>query len=167
MGLVVVGFIIGFILFVKHLGGIDCFLEFVVCFLVGLFGALLAAILALVLTCAIVPSSEYIVVDNEQKIIALKDNQGVAGSHFLFSGAVDSELKYYYATESDFGIHINSLGASRAYIRSDDNPRIQTFSHVGFKHWYTWLYAFPANSDYYIFYVPDGTVERIYKIDLE
>ena len=168
MALLIIGFIIGVGFFIYD-SGIDGFVDIIWCLSVGILGALAVSIIVAILIFAVVPQEEFVYEQSsEVPIVALKDNQGVVGTRFLFSGVTKSELNYYYAVESEYGIYIDKVSASSSHIRTDEtNPRIQTYSCRGFKHWATWLYAVPLRVDYHIIYVPEGTIDRVYQIDLE
>ena len=169
MAILIIGFIIGVIGAISYMGGIDSFVDVFVSLLIGVLSTLIAALLVVILTVAIIPADEYIYSPvSETPIIALKDDQSVVGSHFLFSGITDSELRYYFATETDLGVKIKHVKAENAYVRYDsENPRIQSYRCTGFRHWYTFLYSVPLKSDNYVLYVPEGTIERVYEINLE
>lgn len=106
-------------------------------------------------------------IESTNSIVALKDNQNISGSFFIFGGYEDEDLYYYYAEETDIGIRTNKVLAKDAYIIYDNNnPRIEEIEAVKFKHWWNYIYAFPLDN-YTKLYVPDGTVTSDYNIDLE
>lgn len=164
MALLIIGFLIGFVLAMWHFGTPHDSEDFMFSFVCGFIGAVISFVLVFTLTLAVVPDTEYTIESNEQKIVALSDNQ-----QFLSRSVTDNTMKFYYATEDKNGIRVDSVNAAKTYIRNDnDNPRIQEFFTTGFEHWYTWLYALPLDGPkYYVFYVPDGTVDKIYSIDLQ
>ncbi|MBR3130958.1 hypothetical protein IKG31_00055 [Candidatus Saccharibacteria bacterium] len=168
MVLVVIGLIIGGFIYVKQ-EGIDCVSDVFLCLLTGLLGALVGGLIMAFTTC-LVPASEYNFEQmNNTPIIAMKDNQGLTGERFIFSGHVESELHYYYAAEEAQGISVKKIPASKTYIRYDStNPHIEEYRSTKFNHWYTWIYAANFhNKNYNIIYAPEGTVDLVYEVDLE
>ena len=148
MILLILGFIAGVVIYMKKMRvDSSTFIDI-----------LFAAAIGLVLTQTVVPDTAYYSEQvSEQKIVALKNNDGNGDSQFIFTGTANNTTKYYYATEDDLGVHINGVDAERTYIRTDDvNPRVQRLKYH-FKKWYTWIYALPTARDSYVIYVPDGT----------
>jgi len=169
MGLMILGFIVAVIVYINS-EGIDYFTDVLWCAFIGIVVAIVCGLVSLVLTAVIVPANEYHIEQvRETPIIALRDNQGVVGNRYVFSGRVESELYYYYATEESRGITVRKVKASESYIRYDnDNPRIIKFESTNFEHWYTWLYGINLRTrGYNIIYAPEGTVDLVYEIDLE
>ena len=158
MILLILGFIAGVVIYMKKMivdGSTFTNILFTAAF--GLIGALATAMVVLVLTQTVVPDTAYSSEQvSEQKIVALKNDDGDGDSKFIFTGTANNTTRYYYATEDDLGIHINGVDAERTYIRTDANPRVQRLKYH-FKNWYTWIYALPTARDSYVIYVPDGT----------
>ena len=162
MVFVAIGLIIGIVIYVRE-EGIDYVSDVFFCLLIGILGALVG-VLIMVLTTCLVPASEYHFEQvNNTSIIAMKDNQGLTGDRFIFSGHVENELHYYYAAEEAQGISVKKIPASKTYIRYDNaNPHIEEYNTTSFNHWYTWLYAANVgNKTYYIVYAPEGTVDLV------
>ena len=168
MAFIVIGFIIGAVIYVQK-EGIDYVTDVFLCLIVGLIGALFGGLIMAIATC-FVPVSEYHFEQvNNTSIIAMKDNQGLTGDRFIFSGHIENELQYYYAAESSQGILVKKVPASQTYIRYDStNPHIEEYRSTRFNHWYTWIYAANFhNKNYNIIYAPEGTVDLVYEVDLE
>lgn len=103
----------------------------------------------------------------EQYIVALKDSQNVNGKMFILGGNVNADLYYYYAKETDYGLKTSKKEASQCYVvYTDEQPKIETYSVMEFNRWYYYIFAIPMD-DYYVFYVPEGTVTTEFNIDLE
>ena len=59
------------------------------------------------------PCTGPIEIQETTELVALKDNQGMEGYGFLFSGGVNDELKYYYIyDEPQKGLTTNSVNAA-------------------------------------------------------
>lgn len=138
------------------------------------FFALLAVVVAgfLIMVCLCISSflhedSMFIEKTQETPIIALKDNQNISGHFYLMGGYVNEDLYYYYAKETERGYKTEKVKADLCYIvYTEESPRIEQYTATGFKHWWTYIYAFPNYASYTI-YVPSGTVTTEYAIDLE
>lgn len=103
--------------------------------------------------------------ETDTKMIALKDNSDITGSKFVFSGYVDDDLYYYYATDTELGYKVEKVKASRSYIRYSDNTHIEKYNAV-YSNWFVRLITFPED-DRYIIYCPDKTITQAFGINLE
>lgn len=103
--------------------------------------------------------------ETDTKIIALKDNSDITGSRFVFSGYVDDDLYYYYATDTELGYKVEKVKASRSYIRYSDNTHIEKYNAV-YSNWFVRLITFP-DDDRYVIYCPDKTITQSFEINLE
>lgn len=100
-------------------------------------------------------------------IIALKDNQNISGSYFIFSGYVDEELYYYYAKETEFGYITDKIAADNCYIKYTNNtPKIETYT-ADFTNKIFWWFAGPMVNNRIIIYCPENTITTEFDIDLE
>jgi hypothetical protein len=105
---------------------------------------------------------------SDTKIVALKDNQNVSGNYYLFSGYVDEDLYYYYATETEFGYKTEKLKASNVYIKyTKDELHIEKHEPTFTNDVVTFFACNPNKSDRYIIYCPEGTITSEFNIDLE
>lgn len=103
----------------------------------------------------------------QTKIVALKDNFNKDGSFFLGCGSVDDKLYYYYAEETEHGYSVNKMSADSCYIAyTDGEPYIERQSAGGFKNGWNYILLVPTFSRTTI-YVPPGTIDTSYDIDLE
>lgn len=115
----------------------------------------------------------YSVIDSKQEIVALKDNFGIEGVHFLFSGYVNDELKYTYLYDTEYGLAYNSVDAKSSfvveYLADDTRMPYVIKSHREKKSpIFKFLFLMEPTSDYsYTFYLPEGSVITNYNIDLE
>lgn len=101
------------------------------------------------------------------EIVALNDNLGNTGRFYLMGGYSDSDLYYYYATETVLGRKVDKVKAEDSYVNyTSDKSRIVTYTAVFTKKWMDW-FAFPLVSDRYIIYCPEGTMTTEFNIDLE
>lgn len=104
---------------------------------------------------------------SDTKIIALKDNQNVSGSFYIFGGYVDEDLYYYYATETEFGYKTEKIEADNAYIKyTDGETHIERYEGK-FASDIAYVFGLPMYDDRYVIYCPEGTVTNEFKVDLE
>lgn len=129
----------------------------VVTFLCGVcVGLLLMIIVVFISLC--MPDNEYNFAESENKsIIALQDN--------IYLQRRNSDLKYVYMYKDNDGYKVDTISAQDATIIYDNEPRI--VKQTGkFKNWYSWIYAIPAVKTKNYIYVPKGSVQEEYDIDL-
>ena len=129
----------------------------VITFLCGVcVGSLLLLILAFFSSC--MPDNEYNFAESENKsIIALQDN--------IYLQRRNSDLKYVYMYKDNDGYKVDTISAQDATIIYDNEPRI--VKQTGeFKNWYSWIYAIPAVKTKNYIYVPKGSIQEEYDIDL-
>lgn len=147
--------------------------DFLFSLLMGLFGGVIGLIIVFPVnmnfTDRPLEDCQITYFDEKIELIALKDNFQVEGNVFLFSSAVNDELKYTYIYETDMGMTTNSLKASDCYIKyinDNETPYIQK-----------WVVSHPSkfmekmfflSYDRYTIYLPEGSViEEVYDIDIE
>ena len=110
--------------------------------------------------------------DWKTNIVALKDNSNIngkiGGGIFVTSGYINESLYYYCMENTEQGNHMIKIPADKTYIveTNDIKPYIikQLNKYVD-KRQYSWLLA--TDEEKYIIYVPKGTIDTNYKIDLE
>jgi hypothetical protein len=101
------------------------------------------------------------------EIIALNDNVGNHGHFYIMGGYSESELYYYYATETEFGRKVDKIKAEDSYVNyTSDTPHIEVYTPSFAKKWMDW-FAMPLVSNRYIVYCPEGTMTTEFNIDLE
>ena len=107
-------------------------------------------------------------ITSDTKIVTLKDNQNVSGNYYLFSGRIDEDLYYHYATETEFGYKTEKLKASNVYIKyTKDEPHIEKLEPKFTNDIVTFFARNPITPDRYIIYCPEGTITSEFNIDLE
>ena len=113
---------------------------------------------------------EYIVL-SESKIIALKDNSNISGSFsgsiFISSGYIEQQMYYFYMYETDKGKLMGKISADKTYIveTNEKSPSIISRQEK-YKDERANFWLEPSVVEYYI-YVPKGTVDTTYKINLQ
>ena len=137
----------------------------------GAFGGILIGLIVFLIgniCCS--PCNGPIEIQETTELVALKDNQGIEGYGFLFSGGVNDKLKYYYIyDEPQRGLTTDSVNADISYIRYVDEgtqPYMEEWvqRHENKVLW--WLFG--AEETGYTFYLPEGSViQDYYQIDLE
>lgn len=141
--------------------------EFFIC-------ALTALVMSLLAFMFIIAASSYIDDDNlifekqyDKEIIALKDDGNADGRFFLGSGYINNDMVFYYVTNEHGTYKISRIKAGDAtIIYSEDSPRIEKYSAEKFVHWWYYIFAIPV-SYYTQIYVPEGTIQYGFNIDLE
>jgi len=113
---------------------------------------------------------EYIVL-SESKIIALKDNSNISGSFsgsiFISSGYIEQQMYYFYMYETDKGKMMGKMVSDKTYIveTNEKSPSIickqEKYKDERANYWLE-----PSAVEYYI-YVPKGTIDTTYKINLQ
>ena len=168
MAIVVLGTIVAFVLMLVFFFKEREFLFGIIMAILTACAAFLGTILLSFLISRSLPEN-MLIIDKayETPIVALKDNNGVSRHFYLCSGYVDDYMYYRYAYETDRGYKIGDLKAENCYIvYTKEMPRIEKFTAEGFKHWTSWIYAFPYH-EYYVLYVPEGTITTEFSISLE
>lgn len=135
--------------------------------------------------------------DSSTKIIALKDRQTTEGNFFLGFGSVDNSDYYCYYTENDAGdIVFNKISTNDnvklRYCSSEEQPNVKIYNQVKkeilVKEPNIWTSSLPnyicyhkynvgdvvktSSSTYHnhqqtVIYIPEGSIEQNYKIDME
>ena len=142
-----------------------------------LIGLLISSLLLVPATCLIKHSNELAktpkesIVLSESKIIALKDNSNIngsfAGSIFVSSGYIEQQMYYFYMYETDKGKLMGKISADKTYIveTNEKSPSIISRQEK-YKDERANFWLEPSVVEYYI-YVPKGTVDTTYKINLQ
>ncbi|QWI73323.1 hypothetical protein ER45_030710 (plasmid) [Bacillus mycoides] len=104
------------------------------------------------------------------ELIGLNDGSNVTGRMFLGSGHVDGELVYKYAYKKGEGYNIDMIRADLVdelrYIKDGSKPRIERQS-VSFDSWVVGFLIQPFSESKTIIYVPEGTIQNTFTVDLE
>ena len=104
-------------------------------------------------------------------IIALKDNNSLGGSFFIGSGSIGSVTYYHFMYEAQRGKVIDKLTSEdEIYFNDNDsiNPRLE--KHIlypkNYRNMEYWYLVSPTKI-YWKFYIPKGSINTQYKIDME
>ncbi|PEF03443.1 hypothetical protein COM97_27270 [Bacillus thuringiensis] len=104
------------------------------------------------------------------ELIGLNDGSNVTGRMFLGSGHVDGELVYKYAYKKGEGYNIDMIRADSVdelrYIKDGSKPRIERQS-ISFDSWTVGFLIQPFSETKTIVYVPEGTIQNTFTVDLE
>jgi len=113
---------------------------------------------------------EFIIL-SESKIIALKDNSNISGSFsgsiFISSGYIEQQMYYFYMYETDKGKMMGKVVSDKTYVveTNEKSPSIickqEKYKDERANYWLE-----PSAIEYYI-YVPKGTIDTTYKINLQ
>lgn len=141
--------------------------EYFICALVALTMSLLALMFIIAASSCINDDNLLFEKQYDKEIVALKDNGNAGGRFFLGSGYIDNDMMFYYVTNEHGAYKINKIKAGEAtIIYSEDSPRIEKYSAEKFVHWWYYIFAIPV-SYYTQIYVPEGTIQYGFNIDLE
>lgn len=135
--------------------------------------------------------------DSSTKIIALKDRQTTEGNFFLGFGSIDNSDYYCYYTENDAGdIKFNKISINDnvklRYCSNGEQPNVKMYNQVKqeilVKEPNIWTSSLPDYLCYHkynvgdvvktsssthhcyqqtVIYIPEGSIEQNYKIDME
>ena len=98
---------------------------------------------------------------------ALADNVGAEGHFYIGFGYAKEKLKYYYCFETVNGKKIKSVSSDEALIvYSSETPRIERYSARGFRTFWGYIFNIPLTT-YYKIYVPEGTIQNQFVIDMK
>jgi hypothetical protein len=132
--------------------------------ILGLLGAIAVGVLLTILTGVLADHADYKVEKEVTELVALND-----GSMFLGMGRREDELTYNYAIKKGEGYAIDYIEADQVeelrYIKDSSKPRIETSTQVYTNSFVSFLLAGLESEKTYI-YVPKGTVQETYKVDL-
>jgi hypothetical protein len=104
------------------------------------------------------------------ELIALKDNLGVNGNYFLFSGNVNSEMQYTFLANEPEGITMKTISVKdyKCYIKYTDGQPYMTTNVYKFTDPILQKLLPCAKNSYYTFYIPEGSIaDNAFLIDLE
>lgn len=139
-------------------------------FLGAILGSLVGLLICLMGNLCCGPCNGPIEIQETAELVAIKDNLGIEGYNFLFSGSVKDELKYYYIYEEpQKGLTTNSIDADISYIKyvtEGTQPYMEEWVQRHESKVLYWLFF--AQETGYTFYLPEGSViQDYYQIDLE
>jgi len=102
------------------------------------------------------------------EIVALQDKNSVIGHFFLGSGSIDGDMKYVFMSKEQNGFRMESFDANEAIVVYSDDKKIERYESEFKNQTLKKLFGQPwfADSEYKI-YVPDGTIQNSYNVDLK
>lgn len=109
-------------------------------------------------------------------ITAMQDNLNTHGRFYIRSGYIETDLCYYYTYLTKNGLKSDYIPANKSYLNyTTDKPHIERYTRRWNKSWIKWFTHFDAqdyatyatNDVYYKVYVPEGSVEQSFNIDLQ
>lgn len=118
---------------------------------------------------AIDSQNEEVVKRDVTELIALNDGSSVSGRMFLGSGSIDGELVYKYAMKKGEGYAVDFESANTVdelrYIKDGSKPRIERTETV-YKSTFANFLVTPFFDTAKYIYVPEGTIQETFNIDL-
>lgn len=119
-------------------------------------GGLVAFALIPVMT-AIAPVETEVI---EKKIYALNDTSSNQGTHYLYSGYINNELKYRYVVGTSNGKQVKETKTTNVFIKEENcEPKVKIYKRVLKYKSYSWLFFVELpDEDKVEFYVPENTV---------
>ena len=116
-------------------------------------------------------------IENNHRIVAMKDNSTISGSFFLGCGGISQELKYYfYYEDPDGGIKLKTIGPSECTIYEENRRDGAWVVYRTFLKIPSWYHTFicPIVADWMIegcsyneIRIPYNTIKRDFVLDLE
>lgn len=130
-------------------------------------------------------------VNSSTEIVALADSSEISGKHFLGSGSIGENDYYVYYVETEHGFKREKSHASSVYLKyipNNETPHIDKYSHITQKvlvkkpenAWLSlvWYLCYKntdvgdvlektTSSSHTIIYIPEGTIQENYILDLE
>ena len=112
-------------------------------------------------------------------ITAMQDNLNTHGRFYIRRGYIETDLCYYYTYPTKNGLKSGYIPANKTYLNyTTDKPHIERYSRRWNKSWIKWFtyldaqdcttYSTYSTDDvYYKVYVPEGSVEQSFNIDLQ
>ena len=106
-------------------------------------------------------------------ITAMQDNLNTHGRFYMRSGYIETDLCYYYVYSTKNGLKSSYIPANKTYLNyTTDKPHIERYTRRWNKSWIKWLTCVDAqnyatNDVYYKAYVPEGSVEQSFNVDLQ
>ena len=151
----------------------DWFCSLGISFAAAIITLLVSSIVAACFTAAAYAEGKLVPVETvETELIALNDNMGITGAHYLCSGYINEELKYTYLYDvPGKGITSNTIKAKDCYIIESEKAKlvkttyeVETNQFVDF-----FTFDFMLQETEYTLFVPNGSIVAAgeYKIDLE
>jgi len=170
----VITLVVAIIFFIKEQQDYGDWLgSFGVSILAGLIALIISSSLAAGVTFATYEEDKLVPVETvETELIALNDNMGITGVHYLYSGYIDEELKYVYLYDvPGKGIASNTIKASECYIIESEKPKLVTTTYAVDTNWFVDFFTFDCllQKTEYTLFLPNGSIVAAgeYKIDLE
>ena len=106
-------------------------------------------------------------------ITAMQDNLNTHGRFYMRSGYIETDLYYYYFYPTKNGLRHSYIPANKTCLNyTTDKPHIERYTRKWSKSWIKWVTCVDAqdyavNDVYYKAYVPEGSVEQSFNIDLQ
>ena len=106
-------------------------------------------------------------------ITAMQDNLNTHGRFYIRSGYIETDLYYYYFYSTKDGLKNDYVPANKTYLNyTTDEPHIERYTRRWNKSWIKWFtfvdaQDYATNDVYYKAYVPEGSVDQSFSIDLQ
>ena len=103
----------------------------------------------------------------------MQDNLNTHGRFYMRSGYIETDLYYSYGYIDQKGLNIKKIPANKTYLNyTTDTPHIERYTRRWSKSWLKWLTCADAqdyvvNDVYYKAYVPEGSVDQRFNVDLQ
>ena len=106
-------------------------------------------------------------------ITAMQDNLNTHGKFYMRRGYIETDLCYYYVYSTKNGLKSSYIPANKTYLNyTTDKPHIERYTRRWSKSWLKWFTCndaqdYAVNDVYYKAYVPEGSVEQSFNVDLQ
>lgn len=142
-------------------------------FVAAIITLIVSSIIAFCFTGAVYDENKFVPIETtETELIALNDNMGITGVHYLCSGYINEELEYTYLYNiPGKGITSGAVKADECYIIESESPKLVTTIYAINTNRFVDFFTFDSllQETEYTLFVPNGSIVAAgeYKIDLE
>lgn len=106
-------------------------------------------------------------------ITAMQDNLNTHGKFYMRRGYIETDLCYYYVYSTKNGLKSSYIPANKTYLNyTIDKPHIERYTRRWSNSWIKWFTCadaqdYAVNDVYYKAYVPEGSVDQSFNVDLQ
>lgn len=108
-----------------------------------------------------------------KKIVCLSDNVSSSGSFYLGVGSISSEMNYFYAEDTEYGVIQDHIESDRCFIiedADDNNTRIDIYSYEGLSNHKILKFLVGEDvisSEIYFIHIPKNSISTNFQINCE
>ena len=164
--LAIIGFSASLIYMYRDLG-FDNIGDFILSLLTSILMALGGGLLGFVIASFMPMKTE--IIKTTYNLECLQDNGATKGKFYLGSGQIDGSMKYVFYYEENGFYQLHQVDYYKAKIKySDENAKAEKYDEVPCKKAFINYFAIDVDfQQYYIIYVPKGTIKQNYNLDAQ